>query len=107
RRLRLHDCYTHAWPNCLAERETVGLNTGRQERDLERALDDGSRFTNQLMQPLLGQRSVTLFVDVEAVCGAGRFSVDAHDERHGCVSRRRSHDEMDVAGVEAEGDPPI
>jgi hypothetical protein len=50
---------------------------------------------------------VTLFVDVKAVGGAGRFSIEEYAERHGRVSRTRSHDEMDVAGVEAERDSAI
>src|SRR2546428_4188980 len=86
----------------LAEGERVGLDTGSKERDLERAVGDRPPLANQLVQPLLGQRPVTLFVDVNAVRAAGRFSLDEHGERHGRASRRRSHDEMDVSGVEAE-----
>ena len=43
-------------------------------------------------------------VYVEAGVGAGRFSVDAHLERHGCAFLPDAQDEVDVAGVEAERD---
>jgi hypothetical protein len=52
----------------------------------------------RLLGALLGQRSVTLFVDLKAVSGA-RFPIDEQAERRGRVSRTQSHAEMDVAGV--------
>jgi hypothetical protein len=54
----------------------------------------------------LDQGSVALFVDVEPVVAAGRFSIDEHAQRHGRTSLPLSHGEMDVAGVEAERDRP-
>jgi len=60
-----------------------------------------------LIQPLLDQRPTTLFVDVKAVSGAGRLSMDEHTEGYGRASRTRSHDEMDVTCVEAERDSTI
>src|SRR5829696_1214818 len=38
---------------------------------------------------------------------ARRFAVDEHPERHDDPRRRRPHHEVDVAGVETEGDPPV
>ena len=52
----------------------------------------------------MGDGSAALFVDVEAVSVARRFTIDEYAERHGSTSRTRSHDEVDVAGVEAEED---
>ena len=85
----------------LAEGEHVGLDAGRKKGDLEGAVGDRSRLANQLIEPLLGDRSVALFVDVEAMSVTGKFSIDEHTERHGRASRARPHDEMDVAGMEA------
>ena len=53
----------------LAEREHVCLDAGCEERDLEGAVGDGSRLTDQLIEPLLGDGSAALFVGVEAVSG--------------------------------------
>ena len=41
---------------------------------------------------------MALFVDVEPVVVAGRFSIDEHPQRHGRTSLPLPHDEMDVAG---------
>jgi hypothetical protein len=79
---------------CLAEREHVGLDTRREERDLERAVGDRSSLPNQLIEPRLDQRSVALFVDVQSVVGSGRSSVDEDAERHEGPWRPRSHHEM-------------
>jgi len=56
-----------------------------------------------LIQPLLDQRPTTLFVDVKAVSGAGRLSMDEHTEGYGRASRTRSHDEMDVTRPQRSG----
>jgi hypothetical protein len=68
---------------------------------------DRAPLANQLIELRLDQGSVALFVDVEPVVVAGRFSIDEHPQRHGRTSLPLSHDEMDVAGVEAERDPPV
>src|SRR5207237_508279 len=65
-----------------------------------------SRLADQLVEPRSGCRSLTVFVDVKAVRRAWRFSIDQHAERHGPLSTW-PHDQVDVARVEAERDPPI
>jgi hypothetical protein len=60
-----------------------------------------------VIEPLLRHGAVAMFVDVEIVSGAGRVSVDEHAERHRRASFRRTHDEVDVAGVKAERDPTV
>ena len=52
-------------------------------------------------------RAVALVVDVNAVRGARRLSIDEHAKSHGRSPRRRSHDEMKIAGVKAVRDPPV
>ena len=52
------------------------------------------------------ERSAAIFVDVEPVRVARRLAVDSHAERDGRASLRRGHDEIDVAGVEAEREAP-
>ena len=89
-----------------AEGEHVCLDTGCEEGDLERAVCDGSRLAYQLIEALLGDDSAAVVVGVESMSVAGRFTIDEYVERHGSTSRTRSHDEVDVAGVEAKEDSP-
>jgi signal transduction histidine kinase len=65
----------------LPEREHVRLDAGSEEGDLERAIVDRSSSADQLIEPLVGQCSMTVAVDVDAVVVAGRLSVDQHAER--------------------------
>ena len=91
----------------LAEREAVRLDVGSEERDLERTVGDRSALADQLIQTLLGQRSLSLFVDVESASIVRGLSVDEHSKRHGRTSGTRTHDEIDVARVKAKDDPSI
>jgi hypothetical protein len=91
----------------LAECEHVGLDAGaRKVLSKVRSVIEPP-LANQLTELRLDQGSVALFVDVEPVVVAGRFSIDEHTQRQGRTSLPLSHDEMDVAGVEAERDPPV
>src|SRR6266496_2104484 len=91
----------------LAEGECVGLNARIEEGDLECVLGDGATLADELVEPLFGHRAVALVVDVGSVGSARRLPVDEHATSYGSPSRGRSHDEMQVAGVEAVGDPPV
>ena len=88
----------------LAEREYVCLDAGCEEGDLEGAVGDGSRLAKQLIEPLLADGSAALFVNVESVSLARRFTIDEYAERRRCLPWTRSHDEVDVTGPEAEED---
>src|SRR5215475_14325855 len=59
------------------------------------------------MQPLLGNRAVSLVINIDAMGGTRRLSIDVHTKPHRSCSRRGSHDEMQIAGVKAIGDPPV
>jgi hypothetical protein len=50
-----------------AEGEHVGLDSGLEERDLERVLLDAALLTDELVQPRLGDDAVALLVDVGSV----------------------------------------
>jgi hypothetical protein len=91
----------------LAECEHAGLDAGARKGDLEGAVGDQTPLANQLTELRLDQGSVALFVDVEPVVVALKFSIDEHPQRHGRTSLPLPHDEMDVAGVEAERHPPV
>jgi hypothetical protein len=59
-----------------AERERERLHTGIKELDLELAIGDRSGLSNQLIQPLLDERSFTLVVDVTSMVCARRLPID-------------------------------
>src|SRR5438105_12399833 len=90
-----------------AERESKRLHARIEELNLELSVSDGARLSDQLIQPLLGNRAVALVVDVDSVSSARRLSIDEHAKSHGSSSHRRSHDEMKIAGVKTVRDPPI
>jgi hypothetical protein len=65
----------------LAEREAVGLGARGEEGDLDCAVGDRSRLTDQLVEPRPIEGSVAPFVDFEPVCIAGRLAIDEHAVR--------------------------
>src|SRR5215212_7995072 len=90
-----------------AERERKSLHARIEKLDLEASISNGLRLSDQLIQPLFGNRAVALVVNVNSVSSARRLSVDEHAKPHRGSSRCRSHHEMKVAGVEAVRDPPV
>src|SRR5256885_15959587 len=91
----------------LAERERKSLHAGIEKLDLEPSIGDRLRLSDQLIQPLLGNRAVALFVDIDSVGGARRLSIDEHAKSDGRSSLRRTHDQVKIARVKAVGDPPV
>src|SRR5882724_12860051 len=62
--------------NGSAERERKRLHARVEELDLELSVSDGFRLSDQLIQPLLGNRAAALVVDVDPVSSARRLSID-------------------------------
>jgi hypothetical protein len=91
---------THRSTEC--ERE--GLHARIEKLDLEQPIGDWRRLANQLIQPLLGDYADTLIINVDTVSGADWLSIDQHPKPHRGPWRGRSHDKMEIAGVEAIGD---
>src|SRR6266571_1501455 len=94
-------------PPDLSESEAVGLNAGVGEGDLESAVGDGAWLVDELVHPLLGDRAVTIAVDVASVGLAGWLPVDEDAASNRGFWCCRPHDEVEVAGVEAAGDVPV
>src|SRR2546422_1901953 len=90
-----------------AESESKSLHARVEKLDLELSISDGLRLSDQLIQPLFGNRAVALVVNVNSVSSARRLSIDEHAKAHGSSSHCRSHDEMKIAGVKAVRDPPV
>src|SRR6266516_2222059 len=66
-----------------AECERKSLHAGIEKLDLELAISNGLRLTDQLIQPLVGHRAVTLLVNVNAMSRARRLSIEEHAKAHG------------------------
>ena len=60
------------------KRERTRLDPGVEELNLERSIGDGSRLSDQLIQPLFDDAAVAALVNVEAVSRARRLPVDRH-----------------------------
>src|SRR5215471_10580904 len=91
----------------LSERKDVSLHARIKKLDLERPICDGLRLSDELVEPLLGDRSVALLVDLGAVSVARRASVEENTKAYRCSTRSRAHHKMHIARVEAVGDPPV
>src|SRR5829696_9163967 len=91
----------------LAEGEGVGVDAWVEEGDLEGALADQAGLADELVQAWFGDGAVALVVDVDPVGGARWLPVDPHVEPHGSPLGWRSHDQVQIPGVEAVGDLPL
>src|SRR5450631_3123981 len=92
----------------LAEGEAIGLSPWIEEGDLEGAVGDSAGLADELVNPPLreGAAAVGVGVGVGSVRLARWLPVDTDAEPEGSSWRCRSHDEVEVAGVEAAGDLP-
>src|SRR5271170_543183 len=100
-RMAARSCW---WLPGLTEGERVGLGAGVEERDLEGSLGDALALADELVQALLGEGAVAVFVEVEPVGGVRRLPVEEHLESHGGARYGRPQDHVQVAGLEAAGD---
>src|SRR4029077_17220711 len=89
------------------KRERESLHARIEKVDLELPIDDGPWLSDQLIQPLIGNRAVALFVNIGSVSGPWRLSVDEHAESRGSSFRCRSHHQVKIAGMKAACDPPV
>jgi hypothetical protein len=62
--------------NGSAERERKNLHARTEKLDLELAIGDGFRLSDQLIETLFAHRAVALLVNVNAVSRARRLSID-------------------------------
>src|SRR6266851_9408037 len=90
-----------------SECERKSLHARIEKLDLELSISNGLRLSDQLIQPLFGNRAVALIVNVTSVSLARRQSIDEHAKSYRSSSRRWSHDQMKIAGVKAVHDAPV
>src|SRR5262245_64747848 len=60
------------------KRERKNLRARPEKLDFELAIGDGLRLSDQLVQTLLGDRAVALFININTVSRAWRLSSDQH-----------------------------
>src|SRR5580698_6036812 len=89
-----------------AEGKVISLRSRIEELDLELAIHDRVGLPNELVQPRFDNRAVAWAVNISTVSGTRRLSIDRYAKSHGGSSRRWSHDEIEIARVEAERNSP-
>jgi len=77
-----------------AERERESLHARIEKLDLELPISNGLGLSDQLIQPLVGNRTVALVVNVTSMSRARCLSIEEHAKAHGRSPRRWSHDQM-------------
>src|SRR5215813_14953955 len=95
-------------PDCrhfhrLTKREGKRFYSRIDELDLELPVHDGFRLSNQLIHPRLRNSAATLTVHINSVSRAWHVPIDEHAKTCRRSRRQRSHDQMEVAGMEAVG----
>src|SRR5215469_13858639 len=88
----------------LPEGEAVSLSARIDEGDLEGAVGDRARLTDELVNALLRDSAASGAVDVGPVTVARWLPVEQDAHAHWGCERSRSHDQIEVASVEAAGD---
>ena len=101
----IHGCFSRS--RQLAEREGIRLYPCIQKLDLECSIDDWLGLSNQLMEPLIDDRSITALVHIHSVRGARWLPIDRHAKANGTFSSRWTHYEMEIARVKAVDDPAV
>src|SRR5688572_30263710 len=89
-----------------AEGERVRFYAGIQELNLEPSIDNAARLANQLIQALFGSHAVAARLDVETVRGGRRLPIERDAKADRAAGSRRSHHQMQVAGMKVVADSP-
>ena len=88
-------------PSTEGERER--FDASFEELDFELPVHDRRRLPDQLVQPLAGDNTFTLGVDIDAVRVTRRRPIDRDTKPRGLAVRRGEH-EMQIASVETVRD---
>jgi hypothetical protein len=87
------------------EGERKRPHSGIEKLNLELLIGDGLRLSNQLVQPLFGNRAFASHIEVKSASRDCWLPVYEHAKPHGRSLLSRTHNEMKVAGVEAVRNP--
>src|SRR5207244_8474916 len=91
----------------LPEREAVGFSPSVEEFDLEGSILNAAPLADQLVEPLIIRSSLPLAVNVASVGCASRLAVDKDPKLDRRGSFGRSHAEVAVTGMKANGDTAV
>jgi hypothetical protein len=87
-----------------AKCECESLHPRIEKLNLELPLGNGAWLSDQQIQPLFGDRAVSLIVNIDPVSRARRLAVNQNAKSHGSPRRRRAHYEVKIAGMETKRD---
>src|SRR4051794_32265259 len=90
-----------------AERECKSFRPRIEKLDLELPIGNRPGLPDQQIEPLLGDRSHALLVDIDPASPTRRLAIDQHAKPHGRPQCGRTHDKMKIASVEAMGDAAV
>src|SRR3954470_5818317 len=100
-------CESMIMRDLLAEGKREGLDARIEELDLELAIGNRARLTDELVETLRGHAAVALRVGVGSMCCLGRLAIDQHAEANRGSRPGRSHDQIYVPRVKAVHDAPV
>src|SRR5687768_703028 len=87
-----------------AERHAIRLGARLEELDLEPALDDRPGLADQLVGALVGDEPAAIGVNVAPVRAIRELAIQEDPKRDRGAFGRRTRDEVEVAGMELEGE---
>ena len=87
----------------LSEREDIGPDSGIQEFDLDGSIADRPRLPDELVHTRFAHAPPPFGVNVKAMVGPGRSTIELDAKADGVALGRRAQDEVKIAGVEAIG----
>jgi hypothetical protein len=85
---------------------TQGLGAGSKEA-FSAAVGGRAELANHADSAVVGSVFGGPWPSTQPMLVSGKLSHRQHAERDGRASRTQSHDQIDVAGLETERDPPI
>jgi len=94
------------WPRESAERKVISLSARIDKLDLEPAIHDRVRLSNELVKPWFDYRAVALEIGISTVSGVRRLSIDRYAKSQGSSSRCWPHHEIEITRMEAERNSP-
>lgn len=80
----------------LAKRKVESLYCRVEELDFELAIGSQFGLPDELVEPLFNDSAIALAVDVYAMCGGRRLTIEEHAIANGRSSHGRTHDEIEI-----------
>jgi hypothetical protein len=88
-----------AGPIALSERKHIGSDASVDELNLKSPIRDRSCLPDKLIHAVFAHGAPSTSVNVNAVIGPGRGTIDADPKENGMVTRRDAQHEMKISRV--------